>query len=58
MFADDFVLCDESEEDLRAMVGRFVEVCRKRGLQVYANKSKLMVLNGEDGLECDCVRFM
>ena len=31
LYADDMVLCDESEEDLRTMVGRFVEVCR-RGL--------------------------
>ena len=26
LYADDLVLCDESEEDLRAMVGQFVEV--------------------------------
>ena len=45
-------LCGESEEDLRAMVGRFVEVCR-RGLKVNAGKSKVMVLNGEEGLECE-----
>ena len=25
--ADDLVLCGESKEDLRVMVGRFVEVC-------------------------------
>ena len=28
-YADDLVLCGESEEDPRAMVGRFVEVCRR-----------------------------
>ena len=28
LYADDLVLCGESEEDLRAMVGCFVEVCR------------------------------
>ena len=28
LYADDLVLCDESEEDLPVMVGRFVEVCR------------------------------
>ena len=39
----------------------FPEVCRRRGLRVNAGKSKVMVLNGEEGLECevhvDGVRF-
>ena len=35
LYADDLVLCGESEEELRGMVGRFVEVCR-RGLKVNA----------------------
>ena len=43
--------CGESEEDLRVMVGQFAEVCRRRGLKVNAAKSKVMVLNGEEGLE-------
>ena len=30
LYADDLVLCGESEEDLRAMVGCFVEVCRSQ----------------------------
>ena len=56
LYADDLVLCGESEEDLRAMVGHFVEVCRRRGLKVNAGKSKVMVLGGEEGLECEvCV---
>ena len=46
------VLYGESKEDLRAMVGCFVEVCR-RGLQLNAGKSKVMVLGGEEGVECD-----
>ena len=50
---DDLVLCDESEEDLRAMSGRFAEVCRIRGLKENAGKSEEMVLNGEEGLECE-----
>ena len=50
MYVDDLVLCDESEENLSVMVGRFAEVCRK-GLEVNAGKSKVMVLNGEEGLE-------
>ena len=34
------------------MVEQFVEVC-KRGLKVNAGKSKVMVVNGEEGLEYD-----
>ena len=52
-YADELVLCGESEEDLRAMLGRFAEVCRRRGLKVNAARSKVMVLNGEEGLECE-----
>ena len=40
LYVDDLALCVESEEDLSAMVGRFVEVCRRRGLKVNAGKSK------------------
>ena len=47
------VLCGESEEDLKGMVGQFAEVCRRRGLKVNAGKSKVMVLNGEERLECE-----
>ena len=46
LYADYLVLCSESEEDLRAMVGGFSEVCTKRGKEV-------MVQNGEEGLECE-----
>ena len=52
LYAEDLVLCGELEEDLRVMVGHFVEVCRRRGLKVNAGKSKVMVLGGEKGLEC------
>ena len=52
-YADDLFLCGESEEDLRVMVGQFVQVCRRRGLKVNAVKSRVMVLNGEEGLECE-----
>ena len=45
-YAYDLFLCGESEEDLRAMVGRFIEVCRRRDLKVNAGKSKVMVLGG------------
>ena len=53
LYTDDLVLFGVSEEDLRMMVGCFVEVCRKRGLKVNAGKSNLMVLNREEGLESD-----
>ena len=32
-------------------LGRLLKVCRKRGLKVSAGKSKVMILNGEEGLE-------
>ena len=53
MYADDLVICGESKEDLRVMVGRFAEVCRRRELKVNPGKSKVMVLNGEEGLACE-----
>ena len=53
LYADGLVVCGESAEDLRVMVGWFDEVCRRRGLKVNAGKSKVMVLNGEEGLECE-----
>ena len=53
LYVDDLVLYGESEEDLRVMVGRFAKMCRRRGLKVNAGKSKVMVLNLEEGLECE-----
>ena len=47
-YAEDLVLCGESEEDLKVMVGRFADVCRRKGLKVNVGKSKVMVLNGEE----------
>ena len=40
LYAADLVLCSESEEDLRAMVGHFFEVCRRRGLKVNAVRAR------------------
>ena len=58
LYADDLVLRGKSEEDLKAMVGCFVEVCR-RGLKVNAGKNKVMVVNREERLECEvCVDGM
>ena len=53
LYAHDLVIWGDSEVELRAMVGRFTEVCMKRGLKVNADKSKVMVLNGAYGLECE-----
>ena len=50
-YADDFVLWGESEEDLRAMVGCFVEMCNRTSLKINAGKSKLIELGGKEGLE-------
>ena len=36
-----------------AIVGRFIEVCRRRYLKCSAGKSKVMLLGGEEGLECE-----
>ena len=45
-------MCNDSEEELRAIGGRFVEVCRRRGLKVNAGNG----VGGEEGLECEvCV---
>ena len=51
MYTDDLVLYGELEQDLKVMVKHFVEVCRRRGLKVNADKSKVMVLDREEGLE-------
>ena len=56
MYADDLVLCGESEEDLRVIVGRLIDVCRRGGLKVNVGKSKVIALGEEEGLGCEvCV---
>ena len=40
-------------EDLRKMVRCLVKLRRRRGLKVSADKSKVIVLNGEEELECE-----
>ena len=52
LYVDDLVICGESKEDLRVMVGGFAEVFR-RGLKINAGKSKVLVLSEEEGLECE-----
>ena len=34
------------------MIGRFAEVCVRISLKINAGKSKVMVVNGKEGLEC------
>ena len=46
LYADDSVLCGESEEDLREIMEGFIEVFRRRGLKVNAGKSNVMSLGG------------
>ena len=50
LYADDLVLCEVLEENLKVMVECFVEVCKRRDLKVNADKSKVMMLGGEEGL--------
>ena len=41
LYAEDLVLCGESEEGLRVIVRQFAEVCsRRRGMKVKAGKRK------------------
>ena len=35
------------------MMGRFAEVCKRRELKVSTGKRKVMVMNGEEELECE-----
>ena len=51
LYADDLILYGESEEDLRMMVRRYAKVYRRGLRKVIAGKSKVMVLNEEEGLE-------
>ena len=49
LYANDLVLCSESEEDLRMIVEQFAGENKKR-LKITAGKSKTMVLHGKEGL--------
>ena len=56
LYADESVFCGEPKEDLREMVGRFVEGCKGRGLKDNAGKIKVMLLGWEEGLDYElCV---
>ena len=43
---NDLALCGEAEEDMKLIVGRFIELCSIRGLKVSLVKSKVNVLGG------------
>ena len=44
-----------NQEDLRMMVGCFIEVCKRKSLKVNEDMSKVMVLGGEEGLVCEAL---
>ena len=46
LYAYDLVLYGKSERDIRAIVGHFVDVCR-RALKVNTGKSKVVLFSGE-----------
>ena len=52
LYADDLVLYGESEDDQKVMIGHFVEACKRRGLRVNTDNSKVMVSGGEEGSIC------
>ena len=51
LYADDLVLCGKAKEDRKVIMECFVELGRRRSLKVNTDKSKVMVLGGEEGLE-------
>ena len=51
MYVNDLVLCGDSEKDSRAIVGRFVKMCRRKELKVNAGKNEVIVLGEEEGLD-------
>src|SRR5678815_4489350 len=52
LYANDLVLCGESEESLRGLVERYGRVFKRRGLKVNVDKSKVMVVS-EDSPRCE-----
>ena len=43
LYTNDLVLCSELEEDLRAMMGRFLKVRRRKGLKVNEFRGRIGV---------------
>src|SRR5678816_3376513 len=52
LYEDDLDLCGESEESLRGLVESFGRVCKRKGLKVNVDKSKVMVVS-EDRPQCE-----
>ena len=48
MNADDWVICGEFVDDMRGMVGCFIEMYMRRDLRINADRSKMMVLGREE----------
>ena len=42
----DLVLCGGSEKDVKIMMGRFIEVCRRQGLKINSDKNEVIVVGG------------
>ena len=42
----DLVLCGGSEKDVKIMMGWFIEVCRRQGLKINADKNEVIVVGG------------
>ena len=51
LYADDFYLCGESEEDVKAIVGRCIVLCRRRGLKL--NRAESKVVGEEEESVCE-----
>ena len=51
LYEDDLVLCVSWRRTCRWWWVGLLELCRRRGLKVNGGKSKVMVMNGEEGSE-------
>src|SRR5678816_3403816 len=54
LYADDLILCGESEECLRGLVEGFGRVC-KRSFKVNVVKSKVIVVSEKGSLWCEAM---
>ncbi|XP_064122689.1 uncharacterized protein LOC135226939 [Macrobrachium nipponense] len=48
LYADDLVITDENEEDLRRRAGEWQESLERGGLKVNVNKTEVLLSNRED----------
>ena len=53
LYADDVVFVAESERELRELIDKFNRVCKRRGLKVNADKSKVMIMGGTEDDKCE-----